>query len=254
MTGTYCLRACTYCSELWGQQPWLATVHHVFRMFHAGGSSRADDNDVTNVSETNDQGFNHAAAEKHTAAAATTQLVPTVPSFQDASDQASTSDVQRQQDQDATQLSAVLTSALAAAEDAVHAPSRLPVSTAAVHSDANTSHGSFTRGSQLHTQQPGAIIEAAELSQPNQNHIAITVQDKPAAEVTATGSLALQRSSTNLSAASQSSIRECRICLSSDSQDDLVQPCSCTGSVKYAHMECLKAWVHERCNLQVGGM
>jgi hypothetical protein len=45
-------------------------------------------------------------------------------------------------------------------------------------------------------------------------------------------------------------LRECRICLQADYQDDIVTPCSCAGSVQYAHMECLKAWVAERCSLQ----
>jgi hypothetical protein len=49
---------------------------------------------------------------------------------------------------------------------------------------------------------------------------------------------------------SQLEQRECRICLAADCQDDIVTPCSCSGSVRYAHMECLKAWVAERCSLQ----
>lgn len=33
---------------------------------------------------------------------------------------------------------------------------------------------------------------------------------------------------------------ECRICLLNQPADDLVAPCACTGSVRYAHMACLK--------------
>eukprot|EP00879_Flechtneria_rotunda_P001470 GHRR01001624.1.p1 GENE.GHRR01001624.1~~GHRR01001624.1.p1 ORF type:complete len:321 (+),score=117.97 GHRR01001624.1:244-1206(+) len=43
---------------------------------------------------------------------------------------------------------------------------------------------------------------------------------------------------------------ECRICLATDNRQDLLQPCSCTGTVQYAHMECLKAWVSERGSLE----
>lgn len=49
---------------------------------------------------------------------------------------------------------------------------------------------------------------------------------------------------------SQIGQRECRICLQADFQEDIVTPCSCSGSVQYAHLECLKAWVAERCSLQ----
>jgi hypothetical protein len=45
-------------------------------------------------------------------------------------------------------------------------------------------------------------------------------------------------------------LQECRICLSADHQDDLVQPCSCDGTVKHAHLECLRAWVRERQQLE----
>lgn len=39
-----------------------------------------------------------------------------------------------------------------------------------------------------------------------------------------------------------SSGHECRICLTSDNQHDIVEPCACTGSVQYAHLECLRSW------------
>jgi hypothetical protein len=53
----------------------------------------------------------------------------------------------------------------------------------------------------------------------------------------------------------QSLIRECRICLQiistneDDDQDRGVEPCACRGSLQYAHIHCLKSWVHERRQL-----
>lgn len=35
----------------------------------------------------------------------------------------------------------------------------------------------------------------------------------------------------------------CRICLSTDKVQILISPCSCTGSHKYVHEECLKKWI-----------
>lgn len=42
---------------------------------------------------------------------------------------------------------------------------------------------------------------------------------------------------------------ECRICLMNDDIAELVKPCHCIGSVQYAHLKCLKLWVHERLDL-----
>ena len=50
-------------------------------------------------------------------------------------------------------------------------------------------------------------------------------------------------------AASTSNQGECRICLMSDEVGQLIEPCSCTGSVQFAHLKCLKLWVHERADL-----
>lgn len=49
---------------------------------------------------------------------------------------------------------------------------------------------------------------------------------------------------------SQFGAKECRICLSSDNQDDIVAPCKCTGTVKYAHISCLRAWCMENLALK----
>lgn len=36
--------------------------------------------------------------------------------------------------------------------------------------------------------------------------------------------------------------RECRICMSSEDEDNLFTPCLCKGSSKYVHRECLNSW------------
>lgn len=46
------------------------------------------------------------------------------------------------------------------------------------------------------------------------------------------------------------SARECRICLESDNAHDLVQPCTCSGSVQWAHLACLKQWCSEKMTLK----
>ena len=45
------------------------------------------------------------------------------------------------------------------------------------------------------------------------------------------------------------SLPECRICLESESPDDnqLLTPCSCTGSVQYIHTNCFKTWIDKKC-------
>jgi hypothetical protein len=45
------------------------------------------------------------------------------------------------------------------------------------------------------------------------------------------------------------STAECRICLMSDDVGQLIEPCHCTGSVKYVHLKCLKLWLHETADL-----
>ena len=43
--------------------------------------------------------------------------------------------------------------------------------------------------------------------------------------------------------------KECRICLSTEDGDLMVQPCMCKGSLQWAHVSCLQSWVHERRQL-----
>ena len=45
-------------------------------------------------------------------------------------------------------------------------------------------------------------------------------------------------------------MEECRICLTTDNQQDMVQPCQCIGSVRSAHLECLKSWCMENLSLK----
>ena len=35
----------------------------------------------------------------------------------------------------------------------------------------------------------------------------------------------------------------CRICMQCDRREGLITPCHCSGSVRYVHEECLKAWL-----------
>ena len=45
----------------------------------------------------------------------------------------------------------------------------------------------------------------------------------------------------------------CRICHSGSEDEELIRPCKCTGTVKYAHQSCILNWVsksgHENCEL-----
>lgn len=51
------------------------------------------------------------------------------------------------------------------------------------------------------------------------------------------------------SCSSAFSTQECRICLSSGATEDLIQPCSCCGTLSYVHNSCLTTWVEERGSL-----
>ncbi|KAL3352177.1 hypothetical protein AABB24_020310 [Solanum stoloniferum] len=39
---------------------------------------------------------------------------------------------------------------------------------------------------------------------------------------------------------------ECRICQEEDSMENLEIPCSCSGSLKYAHRKCVQRWCNEK--------
>ena len=36
--------------------------------------------------------------------------------------------------------------------------------------------------------------------------------------------------------------RECRVCFSAENQEDLINPCKCSGTSKWIHKECLSQW------------
>eukprot|EP00210_Caulerpa_lentillifera_P002009 g1926.t1 len=48
----------------------------------------------------------------------------------------------------------------------------------------------------------------------------------------------------------QDSLVECRICLQTDKVSNLVQPCSCHGTLSYCHYSCLESWVKESRKLK----
>eukprot|EP00878_Enallax_costatus_P004760 GHUV01005010.1.p1 GENE.GHUV01005010.1~~GHUV01005010.1.p1 ORF type:complete len:339 (+),score=75.36 GHUV01005010.1:493-1509(+) len=129
-------------------------------------------------------------------------------------------------------------------------PHMLPVSTAAAAAADLYADAPYSRPSipDQQTQPAYAIAKAPEEASASPSHVAITVNDEPSQQAECS-TPQLQRSPTGLSTTSQHA-RECRICLAADNPEDLVQPCSCTGSVQYAHMDCLKSWVQERANLQ----
>lgn len=37
----------------------------------------------------------------------------------------------------------------------------------------------------------------------------------------------------------------CRICFTNADTNPLLAPCKCTGSMKYVHLQCLKAWLNQ---------
>mmetsp|Transcript_934 Transcript_934/g.2195 ORF Transcript_934/g.2195 Transcript_934/m.2195 type:complete len:297 (+) Transcript_934:1611-2501(+) len=45
------------------------------------------------------------------------------------------------------------------------------------------------------------------------------------------------------SVAKEDEVALCRFCLDSGNHEDFIIPCKCSGSVRYVHSECLKAWL-----------
>jgi E3 ubiquitin-protein ligase DOA10 len=44
----------------------------------------------------------------------------------------------------------------------------------------------------------------------------------------------------------------CRICLSEDEPENpIISPCSCTGSVKYIHVKCIKEWLEGKKHMKL---
>ena len=47
--------------------------------------------------------------------------------------------------------------------------------------------------------------------------------------------------------------KTCRYCLMDDEDDDnfLISPCNCSGSMKYAHIDCLSQWISTKMKTKV---
>ncbi|KAL5582620.1 hypothetical protein UlMin_015062 [Ulmus minor] len=48
------------------------------------------------------------------------------------------------------------------------------------------------------------------------------------------------------SSSSSSKLEECRICHDEDEDSNMDTPCSCRGSLKYAHRKCVQRWCNEK--------
>ena len=61
------------------------------------------------------------------------------------------------------------------------------------------------------------------------------------------------QSSLKLSTNNPKSKRTCRICYSEDNTDEspLIQPCQCSGSMKYIHLACLRKWIETTLCIKV---
>ena len=53
-------------------------------------------------------------------------------------------------------------------------------------------------------------------------------------------------SSSSLSPSAIEKLFNCRICLQSENQSELINPCKCKGSMEYVHRECLCHWIESR--------
>lgn len=42
-------------------------------------------------------------------------------------------------------------------------------------------------------------------------------------------------------------VATCRICYDEVSEQDLIKPCKCTGSIANVHKECLDMWIDRKC-------
>ncbi|XVE74737.1 hypothetical protein DITRI_Ditri12bG0042000 [Diplodiscus trichospermus] len=53
----------------------------------------------------------------------------------------------------------------------------------------------------------------------------------------------------NVDLSSPKNIVECRICQDEDEDSNMETPCSCCGSLKYAHRVCVQKWCNEKGNI-----
>ena len=65
--------------------------------------------------------------------------------------------------------------------------------------------------------------------------------------------LNLKKNLENNETDTKSENRACRICYIEEESDDnpLVQPCICSGSMKYIHLNCLKTWINTSVNIKL---
>ncbi|XP_021761622.1 uncharacterized protein LOC110726450 [Chenopodium quinoa] len=87
------------------------------------------------------------------------------------------------------------------------------------------------------TLQPGKGIEVSESSVDSHNHVSESSTSYEPGEVRA-----------DVPDEEQPLIQgvECRICQEEDSVKNLEVPCSCSGSLKYAHRKCVQRWCNEK--------
>ena len=72
---------------------------------------------------------------------------------------------------------------------------------------------------------------------------------QPPQAATAAGSASAAAQLKQLSS-KRAAVAECRICLSEGSaEQELIQPCTCAGTMGYTHAACLVAWVQEKGSL-----
>ncbi|XWS69295.1 hypothetical protein CRYUN_Cryun04dG0166700 [Craigia yunnanensis] len=69
------------------------------------------------------------------------------------------------------------------------------------------------------------------------------------ATASAVGDTKVFNSSPKVDLSSPRKIVECRICQDEDEDSNMETPCSCCGSMKYAHRQCVQRWCNEKGNI-----
>jgi hypothetical protein len=80
-------------------------------------------------------------------------------------------------------------------------------------------------------------------------HVYVIVSTESSGSKHGASSLAWADDISACAADSLDSAPECRICLESDNQEDMVSPCACQGTMQHAHLACLKHWCAEKKSL-----
>ncbi|CAN4081077.1 unnamed protein product [Withania somnifera] len=81
-----------------------------------------------------------------------------------------------------------------------------------------------------------STLEAAIESR-NQNQLTLWTNDGPTADCSSQGSDAVL---------TPRKMVECRICQDEDTDSNMETPCSCCGSLKFAHRRCIQRWCNEK--------